>query len=140
MPVLEWALLAQSHAIDRQTNILSIFNQIDEITVGAEATPGSLVAPSFSFVSLWSRSDVERPEIGELRIFVVDGNGKRVGETTSQIDLKEYLRSRCIFGIPALPFSGPGTYFFDVQVKRGASWKSVKKVPLVVKQAQASAP
>lgn len=138
MPHLEWALLAQSFAIDRTTNALSVFNQIDEIGVPAEVvapTDGKAVplGPGFVVLALWSRSNATKRESTEVRVVVLSPASKELGASTAPLDLVEAPRGRTIVSVPVLPFVGAGLYEIRILLKAGSRWRKVGSVDLTVR-------
>jgi hypothetical protein len=144
MAHFDFALLAQSVSVDRESNNLSIINVIDELTVPRE-TPdppkGKILPAGFSFFLLmvWERSSAAVPETKEGRVLLVGPNSKRpAGIAPIKIDLTgTNLRCRIMLRTDVLPYQGPGTYTFVVQLKAGAKWRRVGSRTMKVTKANA---
>jgi hypothetical protein len=139
MPSLKWIVIAHSFAIDRATNNLSIFNQIDEIQVPADAVEPekgkhSALTPGLVAVMLWARSDSKKPEAVEGRIVVSSPTAKMIGQAAFKLDLLETLRNRTIVTFPFFAYSGPGEYSFTAQIKGGAGWRAAGSATIEVKK------
>jgi hypothetical protein len=130
MPSLKWILIAHSFAIDRASNNLSIFNQIDEVQVPANAVEPekgkhSALVPALVAVMLWARSDPKKPEAIDARVVISSPIKKSLGQSTFKVDLLEFRRARVVVTFPFFAYTGPGEYSFTVQVKVGARWRAV---------------
>jgi hypothetical protein len=144
MARLDFALIAQVVSVDRDSNSLSIINVIDELAVGREtpdppkgkAIPGGF---SLSVVAVWYRSSADKPETGEARVQLIGPNSKRpVGQAQTPLDLSGTIqRARTIFRMQFLPYQGPGTYTFVVQVTAGGGkWRRVGSRTVQIKKAE----
>ena len=145
-----WGILCQSSVIDRQTNNVSLFNVIEEISIPAQPPqmqPGQPwptdVAPlMFDLVILWMRSDEDTPERGRGRVRLVVPNQKApaLGQEF-EVDLTNYLRLRMVLKVPGLPAGDLGMYRFIVDGKTDTSdWAEMFELPIrVALHPQASA-
>lgn len=141
-----WAVLCLNSVIDRQTNNLSLFNILEEISVlpvpaqGPQSKgPGDLTfAPTFELVTLWGRSDENVPERGygrvKLSLPASSSEAPKVA-VEYEVDLTKYLRLRQIGRIHGLPAAGEGvyTYTFIIEGKNeGQDWSPKFELPLRV--------
>ena len=142
-----WAILCERVAIDRETNNLSLFNVIEEVTVPAqpplslsEAIPKGVIPATFELVVLWVRSDLDVPErgLGRIRILIPDVSEEITQEY--EVDLSQFLRLRARLRLPGIPAGGGGIYSFIIEGKPpGEDWTMMFDLPLrVVLQAQDS--
>jgi len=142
MPHLAWSLLAQSQAVDRETNAQSIFNIIEEVTIPADVKdPPSgealSLGPSFACLQLWMRDQPEKAETASARVAVIGPNSQRLGEISFSVDLSDHPRTRAVLNLPFFPYMGPGTYSFVTEIQTGTdAWSPVSACPIVVKKAQ----
>ena len=132
-----WSVLAQRVIQDRTSNQLSLIDLIDVISVKFDRPPDSEKQLAFQLnlqlVSSWMRSNPATPEQGTTRLSVVSPTGKRsVGSGELLIDLRTTPNARTIFRTGKLPYTGPGTYGFVVELRQGKSWKRVASVPFEV--------
>lgn len=136
-----WSVLCLRSIIDRRTNNISLIDVIEEVTVQGSVphepegkTPA--LPLTLTLVSLWGREPEDQPAKGEVRISLLTPNHKELKDlSVHTLDLSEKLRMRMFNNSPFLPFYGPGTYRFRVQVKEEGEteWKEVASVPLNVK-------
>jgi hypothetical protein len=113
-----WAILCQGSSVDRETNLVSLFNIVEELVLPApppaQAEPpvaplaretNQFVIPPAQIVVLWERSDPTKPETGRSRFRMLLPGG---GEATSQamgVDLTQYPRARQITRLASFPLS-----------------------------------
>ena len=143
-----WSILCQSSAVDRDTNSLSLFNIIEEVTFPAQPPqiqpeqplPERIMLANFELVTLWMRSNLEVPERGRGRLRIVLTEGQEVTFQEFEVDLTQYLRFRTRVRLPGFPTGGPGIYRFIVDRKTDASeWTEMFELPIrVVLQPQDS--
>ncbi len=69
----KWGLICGSSSVDVNTNLLSVFSVIDEITVSPPKKPlpplppeGISIAAQHDFVSVWSRNDLEERKVNAI--------------------------------------------------------------------------
>lgn len=143
MARFDFALLAQSVSVDRESNNLSIINVIDELAVPKE-TPnppkGKPVTVGFTFALLvvWERTTSSVPETKEGRIVLIGPNSKRpAGIAPLKIDLTgPNQRCRTVLRANVLPYQGPGIYRFVVQLKAGTKWRRVGSRTMTITKAK----
>lgn len=137
-----WVVLCQSSAVDRETNVVSLFNVVEEIHLPAQplALPpeqqlpaGTLLTPIFQLVALWMRSAPDVPEQGRGRIQVLLPDGSLGMSQEFEVDLTQYLRLRFRSNLPGLPVGGEGVYRFLIDGKAADSeWTQMFELPLLV--------
>jgi hypothetical protein len=132
-------MLVQSYSVDRESNSLSLFNVIEEITLPADVPvppEGQTIpiGPQMALVGLLSRSEPSTAEKVEARVQISLPNGKNAANANFVVDLTEDARSRAILKIPFLPFSVEGFYTFSTALKIGDAWNEVHSIQLRVKR------
>jgi hypothetical protein len=142
VPRIEWAMLVQAYSIDRESNSLSLFNVIEEITLPHDVPvppEGQTIpiGPQMALIGLWSRSDASVGEKAEARIEISFPDGRSAGNAIFDVDLTGEARTRGILKLPFLPFSGEGFYTFSTALKTGDDWNKVHSIQLRVKRLQA---
>lgn len=150
-----WAILCERVVIDRDTNNVSLFNVIEEVTVPAQPPlalsqmniPAGVSPGMFELVVLWVRSDFEVSERGRgrVRLLVPTAKGALLVSAAKdalirdfEVDLTQFLRLRTRLRFPGLPVGDTGTYRFVIQGKAGDSeWSTMFELPIrVLIQAQ----
>lgn len=134
-----WSVLCQKSSVDTETNLLSIFDCIEELTLAIELEKiksGELFIPtSFQIVSLWTLEKSNKPTSLEIKIELLDPEAKIISnfEQTQQIPA-EKLRFRHRTTINGLPLTKSGRYFFKVSTKESPNkaYHEVAQVPLDV--------
>lgn len=140
-----WSILCRRAVVDKFTNQLSILETIHEFALAlgsdadrsaAEIPPDARVPLDVQLVSLWSREVTERPEVFWTRLEVELPNGES-NQTQQLVGSLEggHRRTRLIYRIPSIPFSGTGTYYFVVSASKeeDGDYSEVVRVPLELK-------
>ncbi len=136
----KWSLLCYRACIDKHSNMLTILEVTDEITIELiqEPLPENPLLPlSLHLVSMWHRNDPEKPEkFWSSYTISTPGGEVFVAGKSLEGNLETHLRLRLIFGIQGAPFKGAGVYTFNVTVADSPSGPFetvVAQVPLVLK-------
>lgn len=137
-----WAILCQNSVIDGDTNNVSLFNVVEELTLpapppeaprGRQLTVGLTLAPLFQLVVLWTRSNQEVPEQARGRVRLLLPNDQEAVNQEFEVDLTQYLRLRNRINIAAFPVGPEGIYRFVVEGMTGTSeWAQMFELPLRV--------
>lgn len=111
-----WSLLCQKSSIDVESNQLSLFNCLEEISISLESTEAlknNLVIPiEFQLVSYWSREQADEEINLEAEGELVDANGKIINSFKNSFLIKTgILRFRSRTNIQGLSITGPGQYY-----------------------------
>ena len=136
-----WTVLCTRSSIDRETNNMSLFEAIEQLTIHDwTGQPGFAPGP-FELVSLWARAETDRPCRGEARFLLRTPGGRTAISQTHEVDLRQYRRLRTRRRIPAIPVDGAGLYTFLVELREldQDQWLQVARIPLEV-QVQAAVP
>lgn len=133
-----WSVLCYKGCVDRFTNQISLLDVFEELVIDPdEAVPtGEMLPVRLSLVTLWIRSEPERPEKGKARIrFQTPAGSTAREEYELDVDLESGLWGRTILRMVALPFSGDGLYRFTVDQWEAESenWMSCASVPLLIR-------
>jgi hypothetical protein len=131
-----WSVLCQRSLFDQNTNNVSLIDVIERVQFNA---PQELDYMPFRFdlVSLWSRTDLEKPEKSNGRLEIIYAkNGEILHTLEYTIDLTETPRARGQATLRKLPFVGNGLYKFVVSIweDETQTWQRVASVPLEVNQ------
>jgi hypothetical protein len=134
MPKLVFAALCQNYALDRETNVVSLFNLLEEVSLPSEAFSYSerhIVAGEMHLYCLWSwqwpTEESAEPFEAHFRITTPAGyQGTRISATINSE--KKTVRARTFIKIEGFVVDRPGMYEF--QILRGE--EIVGQVPLKV--------
>jgi hypothetical protein len=141
-----WTVLCTKASIDRQTNNVSLFDVLDNVSVFGPAYGGgaAIAVPiQFEVAILWARSVITDAETGLARVTLVAPNGQRFEGGTVAVELvNDFHRARTFIQINGLPLVGPGVYEFVVAYQSTGTtmWTEVDKIPLEVEFSAPLAP
>ena len=140
---ITWAFLCRSSAIDIDTNSISLFNIIEDLSVSSdppavveeENDPFPMALGSCELVVASARTDSGVPERSPIRVLL-----KFPTETPpalmleAEINLESAQRNRFRLQLPGLPISGRGIYRFSIEVQEsdGKEWHQLHEVPISV--------
>ena len=142
-----WAILCQSSAVDRDTNVVSLFNIVEELVLPAppptqppaprerpEPQPRQFVIPFFQVVILWARSDPAIPELNKGRVRVLLPGDLESTSQEVEVDLTQNPRARHRINLAGLPVSrDEGVYRFVVDtMTQDSGWTQAFELPLQV--------
>lgn len=136
-----WTILCQSSSVDVDTNILSLFNCIEELNLTIDKTQlidkEKLVIPvGFQMVSFWVIKDSGRDNILEIKGEIIDPNGKSLNKFDNKFNIKKgALRFRNRINIQGLPVTKEGRYMIRIMQKmeKNKDFEVVTELPLDVK-------
>jgi hypothetical protein len=125
-------VVAQGHSVDAQTNNLTIFSVLEEVS----AFEFPVALPQFSVVTLWERCQGEEGVSFVQRTRLLDPEGVEVFHFDNEFRL-EKPRHRSLGNIGMVPFHEPGKYVFEIQVRKAdeTEFVSVAEFPLRVRAA-----
>jgi hypothetical protein len=129
-----WTVLCAGSTIDRNTNVVSLFNVVEQITLPDLPEEWPVKLPiNFQVVSLWARSDFEQSEQPEARLVIEAQNQAPEELEPYEINLANgFVRFRHFSNFAGFSISGLGNIWFVVQQKRGEQWEEVARVPLQI--------
>src|SRR5258706_12668291 len=89
---------------------------------------------SFELVSLWVRTDVEKPVMGKMRVTLITPAGENVPLGENSLDLVAYARLRYRIGFQGIQINQPGMHFFQValSINDSEEYNIVAEMPLEV--------
>jgi len=135
-----WTLICARAVIDKESNALSLYDIMEEVTVHAryagEDPPDIAQRPipiTAVVVSLIERSDPKKEESGKLSVSVLAPNGKELatGEVAYSMT-GPHVRFRSITNLTGLPVSAGGRYRVEVFLEKGRGREKVADVPLQI--------
>lgn len=94
-----WSLLCQSSAIDIDSNLLSLYDCLEEVNVNTQNKPGVAInlPINFEVVSFLSDSETKGNRKLTIRAQIIDPNGKQINQFGGELFFKDgskRLRSR----------------------------------------------
>ena len=130
-----WSVLCRTANIDDATNNISLQEVVEQINLigDGKKLPGN-ASVDIEIVSLYSRTDLDKPAKGEARWSMESPSGKMVStKERIEIDLTHYRRLRSRTKIRLLPIDMPGLYWFVGELRQdGDEWERVARIPLEV--------
>lgn len=139
-----WTLLCGSSAVDNETNSLSLFNIIEEITI--QTTPGQSMNLNdkkgihlpFEIISCILRTqELDGKNIFvDMKIDFLDPDSQILQTTNSKVEIKsQHSRLRVRIKANGVTVTKPGVYNLVVNMKESneKQLQEVARVPLVVK-------
>jgi hypothetical protein len=115
-----WSLLAQGSSVDCETNQVSIFNVLENVTLpGAPPNPNALsfVPLGTVLISHWERAiDDSRPYFLRAQIVNAQDEPLIAVPVVKQIDFKNLAKARTRVQMPVLPIKGEGRYHIVLDV------------------------
>ncbi len=130
-----WSIVCQSSSIDDETNRLSLFNVIENITINGEEGQRILAPLQFDIVSSWLRKDISEPVHATMKITYTSPEGESILQQEIAFEITKTPLHRTRIHFPNIPVITSGCYKFIVDLKVGAEnvWCTVATIPLFVK-------
>lgn len=131
-----WSIICEKSSIDAQTNLLSLFNCVEEIqlTIDKEKMPKSdkLVIPfSLKIISFWTIEDSSKDNLAEIKIDLMDPKGKILNEFPVTLKAKKgEKRLRSITNIQGIQITEGGRYCYKILQKKGTKFEVASETPL----------
>ncbi len=128
-----WSVLCEQSILDRDSNLMSLVNILEEVTIQGEPDPKKKIPIPLLLTTLWVRVDRDLPVKVNSRYCLKSPSGETIQTIERQIDLTEYrrLRFRAQFFNIVLPESGTYEFISAVQTESG-EWEDVDSIPLEV--------
>lgn len=129
-----WSVFCSSSAIDRDSNQVSLFDLVEQISVQLmEAPPAGekvIIPARFQVVTLWTRGDAAEPATGVSRLRLVAPSGEELLKSEYDVDLTEHQLRRVRLNLAGMPYVGDGRYHFRVELKDDDQWQVVGDIPV----------
>lgn len=112
-----WVILAQSSAIDQNSNTLSLFDILEEIAFQTNGpVPKKMVIPiNTQLVSLWERGDAVGKVEFKFKFILRDPKKQILSERESVLKMEEHhKRSRFRAQLQGMPITVPGMYRYEI--------------------------
>ena len=133
-----WSILCQQSSIDQETNLISLFNAIEELNINldkANALENNLlISVQLQLVSYWVREEALAEETLTIRTELVNPEGKVLNSFDNKLTIKAgVLRFRHRNNIQGLAISGPGRYHLRLVEIKASKEMILTELPLDVK-------
>jgi len=136
-----WTILCQNSSRDSNTNLLSIFNCLEEIILKIDISK-TLKKDEFSLpismqlVSLWSINNQNKDNTLDISVEMLDPDGKLLNTFTKKFDVKSgFKRFRSILNIQRIKITRAGRYIIRMKQKQVGEkdFNVVEELPLDIK-------
>lgn len=134
-----WSVLCTRSVIDQRTNSLSLYDCVDEMTIGFTnpediKTEVKNIPANFDLVSLWHDDDAKKERNFKYQVEIVDPKNKKIGELVYEAKFeKTKKRLRTITQINGLSITVEGEYVFKTKYKSGEKFVLVSEIPVDVR-------
>lgn len=134
-----WSILCQESSVDSNTNRMSLFNCIDELTMSFAKKEEINDKPkniplSFDLVSLWIK-EIDEPDVFKILIQFFDPSGEELKYFEQGINFEEgKKRLRAIIKVNGFMITSDGTYKVKLSYKQqnNDKYKLVSELPFDV--------
>lgn len=136
-----WSILCQNSSIDNESNLLSLFNCIEEISLEVDAAKApkdnKIILPAeFQLVSFWIIDNEKEGNLLDLKVELIDPDKTILNQFGNIFPLKKgSLRFRNRINIQGLPITKAGRYTFKIYKKEQdkKDYEEISELPLDVK-------
>lgn len=136
-----WSVLCQNSSVDIESNLLSLFNCVEEISLIIDPTKApkndKIVFPiKFQIVSFWIVEDTNKDDVLEIKIDLLDPDKELLNHFEKNFNIKKnILRFRSRINIEGMPVTKEGRYTFKVWKRKSGKkeYEVVTEVPLDIK-------
>jgi len=131
-----WSVLCQKSSIDFETNLVSLFECIEEVNLVFNNTKNAnddkmMIPVDWQLVSYWTIDDNEKEESLNLKIEFIDPNGNCLNSHENKIDIKKDLkRFRGRMTINGFQVTNSGRYYCRVSKKINDSYLLLSELPI----------
>ena len=89
-----WSIICEKSSIDSKTNLLSLFNCVEEIKLEIDKdkipkTEKLIIPVNFQLISLWAIENTEKESILEIKVEIIDPKGKILNEFLNTLKSKK---------------------------------------------------
>lgn len=129
-----FSVLCSGTSIDAETNAVSLFKVLEQLTVFTETTDLVRINIHFEILSLWTRQSPDIPCQGKLRVIFCSPSNQQKQQAEMPIDLSQAINYRSKLISDGLELTGPGKYYFRIELQEEdqADWQMVASLPILV--------
>ena len=137
-----WSQLCQSSSVDHDTNSVSLFHLVEEVTVerAKNAPPppaeGSVVPVVCELVTLWQKRSEGQHVIADVEVGFIDPAGLRLQSVIYKLEIvPQHNRTRFRLKMNGLKITTAGAYAFAINIRGPNETQFVEaaRVPLGVR-------
>jgi hypothetical protein len=131
-----WSVLCNRSSIDFETNLVSLFECIEEINLvfnnTRDANNDKIVVPvSWQLVNYWIIDNTTEEKELEMKIDFINPEGNVFNSYENKIELQKNIkRFRSRTNINGFEVSKSGRYLIVVNVKKGGDYVKVSELPV----------
>jgi len=131
-----WSIICQRSSIDEKSNLLSLFNCIEQMSLLIDKEQLSknkknVIPVDFQLVSLWTIEDPSKENITEIKNEFVDPDNKVLNTFYNKFKIKRgALRFRNRTNIQGLPITKEGRYYYRIWQKKKNKFELISELPL----------
>ena len=129
-----WSQIARSVFVDRDTNEVAVI-PVDGVTVRTDQPPPAdgphiNVPITLEILSLWWEDDRVTKDL-ETRVRIIY-RGRQLEQLPIRVSMvaTQLIRSRV--RLEGIPYGGPGTHIYALDIRENGEWRMVAELPLVV--------
>jgi hypothetical protein len=129
-----WTVVCSRAVVDRESNIISLHDIIEQLNIEGEPVPDGMIPLRLEVATLWTRSNFDVPERGRARLVFLSPTRMIGNPPEVEVDLSNVKRHRTMWRFQGLPASESGRHIFRVefQDEGETEWRQVAAVPLEI--------
>ena len=136
-----WSILCQNSSVDSNTNLLSIFNCFEELSLAIEKNKmpkdNNLVIPiGFQLINFWTIENKDIKSVLDIKLEIFDPEEKLLDTFNKDFNVPSGVaRFRGILNINGIKVTKEGRYIIKVLQKEGdeKKFKTMAELPLDIK-------
>jgi exopolysaccharide biosynthesis protein len=135
-----WSVISNNAVVDKNTNSISLFDCLEEITVNFSkpediSVPQKNIPINFTIVSLWSDKDISKDRKFEYLLEIKDPENKKIKEFTNfPVIEKGKKRLRTLVQMNGMGITSEGEYTLIIKYRKdNEKFVIASKIPLDVK-------
>lgn len=129
-----WTVVCRGSSIDGENNTISLFNVLEQLTIGKTSAAPVQIPIELEIISLWIRKEINTPALGKMRTFFCDPDNSRKKHAEIMVNLSQSVVARTRIRSVGLEIKGPGKYKFVVEYQNQGEpdWRTVASIPILV--------
>lgn len=130
-----WSVLCRHSVIDTESRNITLFEVIEQIGINTDAELPAIVPLQCQIVSLWKRSQEDKPLSADARLVIRTPKGEEIiSNEIYKVDLSDAPRHRSRLNLTDLPVDGEGSLYFLIQLWQEEDWQTVARIPLQIQK------